>query len=146
MEQDGGNGRGRVLGIDYGSVRIGLAISDPMRIIAGGAGVVPNDRNAIDVIIRMISEREVTAVVVGMPYRADGSRGTIAGEIERFIGQLRERLSLPVETWDEGYTSIRAKETFRQGGMKRKERREKANVDEMAARLLLQDYLETGLG
>lgn len=140
------NGKGRVLGIDYGSVRIGLAISDPMRIIASGAGVISNDPDAVSVIVDMISNRDVTAVVVGMPYRADGSRGTIADEIEKFIAELSSQLGIPVTTCDEGYTSVRAKETFLQGGMKKKARREKAHIDEMAARLLLQEYLETGSG
>jgi putative Holliday junction resolvase len=131
------------MAIDYGGRRVGLAISDPLGIVATGAGVVRNDSRLVGTILRMITEQNVRHVVVGMPYRADGSRGTRAKDIDRFIECLREGTAVPIETWDESFTSVEAAGIFREGGMKRKQRREKGRIDEMAARLLLQEFLDS---
>jgi len=78
-----------------------------------------------------------------MPYAPDGGVGSQGEEVLRFIEQVRATLGLPVETWDESRTSVDAARALREGGMKRKQRRQKARVDEMAARILLQEYLES---
>jgi len=133
---------GRVLGIDYGSRRIGLALTDPMGIIASGAGTVENDSTVVERLAVLVRSNEVRLIVIGMPYAPDGGKGQKAKEVDAFIARLQGAVDIPVETWDESFTSVTAQETMRRGGMKKKQREEKGRVDEMAARLLLQEYLE----
>jgi putative Holliday junction resolvase len=135
--------QGRVLGIDYGSVRIGIALADPLRILASGAGTLENDDRAVGRIADLVVAQEVRLIVVGMPYAPDGGKGEKAREVEQFIERLRIQVRVPVETWDESFTSVNAQRVLREGGMKKKQRRERSRVDEMAARLLLQEYLES---
>lgn len=133
---------GRVLGLDYGSRRVGVALSDPLRILAGPLTALENDASLLDELSAVVREQEVTCIVVGMPYAADGGKGRKALEVEAFIRRLSGRVSVPVETWDESYTTVEAHRAHRDGGMKKKQRRQKERVDVMAARLLLQEYLE----
>lgn len=133
---------GRILAVDYGTRRVGLALTDPLRIIAQGAGTLENTGDVPARIALLVAEKAVSAIVVGMPYAPDGKPGAMGEEILRFVAALRQAVAVPVETWDESYTSVEARGAFLAGGMKKKRRREKARVDEMAARLLLQDYLE----
>ncbi len=133
--------RGRVLGIDYGSVRIGLALTDPMRILASGAGTVENDPLAPEKIAEIAGREGVQLIVVGMPYAPDGGKGEKAREVDRFIERLRPLVRVPIETWDESFTSVNAQTALRESGARKKLRREKHRIDEMAARLLLQEYL-----
>ncbi|HTY58016.1 MAG TPA: Holliday junction resolvase RuvX [Bacteroidota bacterium] len=134
---------GRVMGIDYGTRRVGLAVSDPLRILTRGLGAIDNTPGLLEAIARAAGEEQVVLIVVGMPYAPDGGPGAKGEEVGRFIEALRSRVSVPVEAWDESFTSVDARQAFLEGGMKRKKRREKGRVDEMAARLLLQGYLES---
>jgi putative holliday junction resolvase len=134
--------KGRVMGIDYGEKRVGVAVSDPLRILARGVGTLDNTTGLFDLLSGIVADEQVVLVVVGMPYAPDGGRGKKGREIERFIVTLRSALRIPVESWDESSTSVNAHRAFLDAGMKRKKRRQKARVDEMAARLLLEDYLE----
>ena len=133
---------GRILAIDYGTRRVGLAMTDPLRIIAQGAGTLENQGDIPARVAALVLQQGVTAIVVGIPEGPDGKTGAMAEEILKFVEVLRGAVSVPVATWDESYTSVDAKSAFLAGGMKKKQRREKARVDEMAARLLLQNYLE----
>ncbi len=133
---------GRILSVDYGTRRVGVAVSDPMRVIAQGVTTLDNDNTLIEKLSGVIHQHEVVHVVVGMPYSADGGKGAKAMEVEEFIGRLKIAVELPIETWDESYSSVNAHRVFVETGMKRKKRREKRRVDEMAARLLLQEYLD----
>ncbi len=81
--------RGRVMGIDYGTRRVGVAVSDPLGIIAGGAGTLANDALLLQRLAEIVQEQEVVQVVVGMPYAPDGGKGAKAAEVEAFIEQLR---------------------------------------------------------
>ena len=135
--------KGRILAIDYGSKRVGLAVSDPMRIIAQGAGTVENDANLLERLTQMVLEQQIALIVVGMPYAPDGGVGGKGKEIQGFIDLLRKAVAIAIVTWDESFSSVRAHQVFRETGMKRKQRQEKHRVDEMAARLLLQEYLES---
>jgi len=137
-----GNAPGRVLAIDYGSKRVGVAVSDPTRLISQGVGTFENDEKLLGRLCDTIRRREVVLVVVGMPYSADGGKGTQAREVGRFIDRLKEVAAVEVDTWDESLSSVRANEAFREAGMKRRKRAQKWRVDEMAARLLLQEYLD----
>jgi putative holliday junction resolvase len=133
---------GRALGIDYGSKRVGVSISDPTRLIAQGGETLRNDGSLIKRLCTIVAERGVSLVVVGMPYSPDGGKGAKAREVEEFIGRLMQASSVRIETWDESFSSVRAHEVFLEAGMKRKRRREKGRVDQMAARILLQEYLD----
>ncbi len=133
---------GRVMGIDYGSRRVGIALSDPLRIITRGLGTLDNSPGLPDMIASRVREEQVVQIVVGMPFAPDGGLGAKGEEVRRFIEALRERVPVPVAIWDESFTSVDARQAFIDGGMKKRKRREKGRVDEMAARLLLQEYLE----
>ena len=133
---------GRVLSIDYGTKRVGIAISDPMRIIAQGVTTLGNDETLIEELSTLARQQEVSRIVIGMPYSDDGGKGAKAMEVERFIERLKTAIDLPIDTWDESYSSVNAHRVFVQTGMKKKKRQEKKMVDEMAARLMLQEYLD----
>jgi putative holliday junction resolvase len=134
---------GRALGIDYGSRRVGMALSDPLRIIASGAGVLQNSPALVATLARFIEEHQVVQVVVGMPYAPDGGPGKKGKEVEEFIRRLAAVVSVPIDTWDESFTTVEASAAIRRAGMKKKQRQQKGVLDEMAARLLLQEYLES---
>jgi putative Holliday junction resolvase len=134
---------GRVMGIDYGSRRVGIAVSDPLRILTRGLGALDNTPELFEEIAAKVREEQVVLIVVGMPFAPDGGPGAKGEEVGRFIELLRARVALPVEVWDESFTSVDARQAFIDGGMKKHRRREKGRVDEMAARLLLQEYLES---
>ncbi len=133
---------GRVLGIDYGTRRVGLAISDPLRVLAGPVGTWDNDPDLMKRLAELITGEGVTLVVVGMPYAPDGGKGAKAREVDAFIARLKCHHPVPVETWDESYTSVEAQRLLIEGGKRRKQRRAKGAVDTMAARLLLQQFLD----
>ena len=133
---------GRVLGIDYGTRRVGLAISDPLRVLAGPVGTWDNEPDLMKRLAELITGEGVTLVVVGMPYAPDGGKGATAREVDGFIARLKSYHPVPVETWDESYTSVEAQRLLIEGGKRRKQRRAKGAVDTMAARLLLQQFLD----
>ncbi len=133
---------GRVLGIDYGTKRLGLAVSDPLRVVAGGVAAIPHDEHLMERLAELVHELSPVLIVVGMPYAPDGGKGTMAKEVEKFIEDLKAVLAIPVQTWDESHTSTKAQEIIRTSGMRRQRRRERGRVDTMAARILLQEFLE----
>lgn len=133
---------GRVLGIDYGTRRVGVAVSDPLRVIAGAVGTLPNDTHLIERLAAIVREQEAVLVVVGLPYAPDGGKGTMAAAVEEFIRTLTPIVGVPVETWDESRSSIQAQDVLKASGMKKRRRRDKGLVDTMAARILLQEFLE----
>ena len=133
---------GRVLGIDYGSKRVGVSLSDPLRILSQGVGTLNNDARLLDQLVEIIRDQDVKVIVVGMPYDSEGGKKGKALEVEEFIERLRQVTSVDVQTWDESYSSVNAQRAFIDAGMKRKKRQQKPRVDEMAARLMLQEYLD----
>lgn len=134
----------RILGIDYGTRRIGIALSDPTGIIAQGLCVIDNTGDACEAIEDIVRDQHVARIVVGVPYAPDGGLGRKGEEVMEFVDRLRSNVDVPVETWDESFTTVEAHRQLREAGMKRKRRGEKGRADEMAARLLLQEYLEHG--
>ncbi len=133
---------GRILSIDYGEKRVGVAMSDPTRLIAQGVATLGNDATLFEKLLEIILREEVVLIVVGMPYSGDGGKGKKALEVEEFITRLKERTSVDMDTWDESYSSVNAHRAFIDIGMKKKKRQQKHRVDEMAARLMLQEYLD----
>ena len=134
----------RVLGLDLGSKRIGLAVSDPEASIAFPAGTLRSAGRKADIaaVCRLIEEREIGAVVVGLPRHMDGRHGPEAEAAEKFAAGLRRASGLPVETLDERWTSQEAERSLAAQGHSAK--RTRAHVDEVAAAIILRTYLAMG--
>ena len=133
----------RFLGIDYGSKRIGIAVSDPLRIIARGLQVIANSPKTIDEIKRLVSEYDIEKIVVGMPFNLKGERGQKAEEVQSFIEKVKAEINIEVVEWDERFTSQDAHQTLRDMGAKKKQRQSKEKIDEIASALILQGYLDS---
>ena len=132
----------RVLGLDIGDRRIGVALSDSLRIMAGALTVVERvtDDAALKQIIDLARENEVERIVVGMPRSLDGSLGKQAQAVQAFVDLLKERTDIPVVTWDERLSTVAAERTMLETGMKRDKR--KKHRDSLAAAIILQGYLD----
>jgi putative holliday junction resolvase len=134
---------GRVLGLDVGSRRIGIAVSDPLGITAQGLETLErkNKRYDFERLSQIIREYDVKEIVVGLPLRMSGAEGTQAGKMQEFAAELRRRFQLPVHLWDERLTSAEANRLLRETDLSI-EKRGKA-VDRMAAVLILQGWMES---
>ncbi len=132
----------RLLGIDFGKRRIGVAISDPMRIIARGLETI--SYNSFDELWPQLSgiftSYEIERVIVGSPINLNGSESVISTNVKEFVDKLKEQFQVPVEMWDERFTSRAAQKTLHQMGKSPSKNRGK--VDEIAAVLILQGYLD----
>jgi putative holliday junction resolvase len=134
---------GRVLGLDVGSRRIGIAVSDPLGITAQGLETLQrkNKRRDFEKLGEIIRQYEVKEIVVGLPLRMSGAEGTQAGKMQDFAEELRWRFKLPVHMWDERLTSAEANRLLRETDLSIA-KRGKA-VDRMAAILILQGWMES---
>ena len=132
----------RILGIDYGSKRIGIAMSDPLQVIAQGFKVIPNTTDAPGIIKKLVEEYGIEKIVIGMPLNLKGDKARKAEEVEEFIGRLAILLQTEIIRWDERFTSTMAHQTLRMMGATRKQRQSKEKIDEMASALILQGYLD----
>jgi putative holliday junction resolvase len=133
--------RGRVLAVDPGTVRVGLAVSDPLRITAQPLEVVPA-AEAIARITAICEELDVEEVIVGLPITEQGEEGEAARMARELALELEESTGLPVTAVDERYTSRMAETALIEAGVRRRRRR--ASVDKMAAAVLLRGYLDAG--
>jgi len=133
----------RILAIDYGTVRIGLAVSDPLRIIATGLRTIANTGGSIDEIMSIIAEYEISEIIVGNPLLLSGKESRTSADVHAFVRRLTERTGKPVTLIDERYTSVMAQKSIIAMGMKKKERQKKARIDEIASAILLQGYLDS---
>lgn len=134
---------GRLLAIDYGRRRCGIAVTDPMRIIAKGLTTVPTT-GLIDFIRNYISGEPVDAVIVGLPRDVHGRESDSMRYIRPGIGRLSAALpELKVIFFDERFTSVIAHRSMIESGMKKMQRRDKAVVDTMAAAIILNDFLQS---
>lgn len=131
----------RVLGVDYGEKRIGLAVCDPTGELAFPVGTVvrKNVRQERQALAAVVEERDIERIVVGMPLRMDGSVGAQARSVQEFIARIERAFGLPVETVDERLTSVEAKRALRETG--RRGRKQRDVVDSVAATLLLRSWL-----
>ena len=132
----------RILGVDYGSKRIGIAVSDPLQVIARGVAVVRNSATMFEQIKRIAEEYDVETIVVGMPINLRGERGMMAKEVEEFMDLLRLKLHREVVQFDERFTTRLAHQSLRDVGVRRKKRQSKERIDEIASALILQHYLD----
>lgn len=133
---------GRLLGVDYGSKRIGLAVTDPDQLLATPWGVVErkNDRSAAREIARICGREQVAGLVVGEPRRLDGGRGEAADKARRFAERLARTAELPVTLVNEALTSVEAERRLeRSGGLPSAA---SGQVDAVAAQILLEEVLE----
>ncbi|MGA7219831.1 MAG: Holliday junction resolvase RuvX [Candidatus Sulfotelmatobacter sp.] len=139
------NERGRVLGLDVGSRRIGVAVSDPLGITAQGLETLQrrNKRHDLAALEQVIRDYGVRQIVVGLPLRMSGAEGTQSEKMQLFAEELRKRFRLPVHLWDERLTSAEANRLLRETDLSI-EKRGKA-VDRMAAVLILQGWMENRL-
>lgn len=131
----------RILAIDYGTKRTGLAVTDPLQIIASGLETVAT-AELISYLENYLNTEEVETIVIGEPFYPDGNPAQLAGTIRELAGKLQKRFpNVRVALQDERFTSEDAKAIILQSGIKKKKRREKALVDKISAVLILQDFL-----
>lgn len=138
------NTRRRLLGVDYGSVRIGLAVSDAERRLASPLAVYEirgRERDA-EYFRALIDAEEIGALVVGLPLHGDGREGQKAAEARAFGAWLAETTCLPVTFWDERFSTVEAESALWQAGLTHKKR--KSRRDRVAAQIFLQAYLDAG--
>ena len=134
---------GRILAIDYGSRRMGLAVSDPLGITAQGLETLERKNKRADFgrLERTIREYQVREIVLGNPLRMSGEEGTQSQKVAEFAGELRRRFQLPVHLWDERLTSAEANRLLREAELSTRKRAQA--VDRMAAVLILQSFLQS---
>ena len=134
---------GRILAIDYGRKRVGLAVTDPLQLIAGSLTTVPA-AEAIAFLENYTQTESVELFVVGLPKQMNNEPSESMRYITAFVNLLQKRLpQIPVAMFDERFTSKLAQQTMIDGGLKKKDRRNKALVDQISATIILQSYLES---
>lgn len=138
----GDKNRMRILGLDVGSKTIGVAVSDELGITAQGLKIIRRKSKEEDLkeLSAIISQFKIEKIVVGLPKRMDGTLGSQAEIILAWIQWLRQKISLPVETWDERFSTVEASRTLIKADLSRKRRKEV--IDKLAAVLILQGYLQ----
>jgi putative Holliday junction resolvase len=136
----------RILALDHGTRRIGVAVSDELKTIAQPLEYIPAEPFAafLDRLKEIIREKEVEFILLGLPRNMDGSYGPAALKVQEFAAALRGAITIPVQMWDERLTSVQANRFLIQGGMRRDKRKQK--VDQTAAAIILQSYLDSRPG
>ncbi len=135
---------GRILALDYGSKRTGIAITDEMKLIASGLTTVATSE-LMEFLKKYIASEKVALVLVGEPKQKDGTHSNIEQEIQKFLKKFTNVFpDLEVKRVDERYTSKMAFQTMIDSGLKKKQRRNKALIDEISATIILQEYLYNG--
>jgi putative Holliday junction resolvase len=133
----------RILALDHGTKRVGIALSDELKMIAQPLEYFAAEPFA-DLLARLkelIRDKEVELILVGLPRNMNGSYGPAALKVQSFVGALRGALTVPIQTWDERLTSAQANRLLIQGNVRRDKRKKK--VDQTAAAILLQSYLDS---
>jgi putative pre-16S rRNA nuclease len=132
----------RVLGLDVGSRRIGIAISDPLGLTAQGLPTLQRQNKRLDFehLTKVVSDYQISEIVVGYPLRLSGMEGIQSGKMQLFAEELRKKFGLPVHLWDERLTSTQANRLLRETDLSIKKRGQA--VDRMAAILILQNWME----
>jgi len=134
---------GRILAIDYGKKRVGLAVTDELKMIANSIGTI-HSQNVISFLKKYVAKEDVECFVIGEPKRMDYSESESVKYIEPFIKQLKNTFpNIPVKKFDERFTSKMAFQTMIDAGLKKKVRQDKALVDSISATIILQSYLES---
>jgi putative Holliday junction resolvase len=133
----------RILALDHGTKRIGVALSDELKMIAQPLEFIASEPFAgfLERLKQLLREKEVELVLVGMPRNMDGSYGPAALKVQDFVATLNRAITVPIQTWDERLTSAQANRFLIEGKVRREKRKEK--VDKTAAAILLQSYLDS---
>lgn len=133
---------GRILAIDYGSKRCGLAVSDPLRILASGLANV-HSKDLIQYLEEYLKKETVDIIVVGEPKTLQNNKSESARFIDPFVTHLKKKFpNVKIDRFDERFTSVLAHQTMQLGGLKKKDRQNKETVDIVSATIILQDYMQ----
>ena len=133
----------RILSVDYGKKRTGIAVTDPLQIIAGGLVTVATS-GLFDFLRDYVAKEQVDRIVIGEPKQADGSPSENMARVVQFVNRWRKAFpEIPIEFYDERFTSVLAHRAMIDGGLHKKKRQDKALVDEISATIILQSYLES---
>lgn len=132
----------RLLSIDYGKKRTGLAVTDPLQIIAGGLATVSTSE-LFEYLKKYLAHEPVERIIIGKPVQPNGQPSENLARVEQFVNRWRKAMpDVPIEYYDERFTSVLAHQAMIDGGLKKKARQNKALVDEISAVILLQNYME----
>ena len=133
----------RILSIDYGKKRTGLAVTDPLQIIAGGLATVSTSE-LFDYLTQYVDREPVERIVIGEPRQPNGQPSENLARVQQFVNRWRkQRPDIPIEYYDERFTSVLAHQAMLDAGLKKKTRQDKALVDEISATIILEDYLRS---
>lgn len=133
----------RILAIDYGRKRTGIAVTDPMQIIASGLTTVPTHQ-LMDFLMKYVQQEKVERIIIGHPKQMNNEDSENMKNIVPFMNRLKKQLpDIPVKLVDERFTSVLAHQAMLTGGLKKKDRQNKALVDEISATIILQSYMES---
>jgi putative holliday junction resolvase len=136
----------RILALDPGTVRVGVALSDELGVIAQPLEFIPAEPFArlLERLKQLLAEKQVELILVGLPRNMDGSYGPAALKVQEFVAALKTAVPTPIKTWDERLTSAQANRLMTEANVRRDKR--KVKVDQMAAAILLQSYLDGAAG
>jgi putative Holliday junction resolvase len=133
----------RILSIDYGKKRTGLAVTDPLQIIAGGLATVATSE-LFDYLKDYVAREEVERMVIGEPKQPNGQPSENLQRVQQFVNRWRKAMpQIPIEYYDERFTSVLAHQAMLDGGLKKKARQDKALVDEISATIILEDFMRS---
>ena len=134
---------GRILSIDYGKKRTGLAVSDPLQLIAGGFATVAT-HELFDYLRQYVEHEPVERIVIGEPRQPNGEPSENLARVQQFVNRWRKAMpQIPIDYYDERFTSVLAHQAMIDGGLRKKARQDKALVDEISATIILQDYMRS---
>ncbi|MBQ2333400.1 MAG: Holliday junction resolvase RuvX [Prevotella sp.] len=135
----------RILSIDYGKKRTGLAVTDPLKLIAGGLATVSTSE-LFNYLQDYIKKEQVEKVIIGKPLQTNGEPSENLSRVQQFVNRWKKAIpQIPIEYYDERFTSVLAHRAILDSGIGKKARQNKALVDEISATILLQDYMESRL-
>ena len=133
----------RIMGIDYGEKRIGISLSDPTKTFAYSFDTYNNDNSLFDNIVKLVREKNVTKIILGLPSVNYESSKSLVKKIVRFKEKLEHRTKLKIILWDEEYSSIIAREKIVESISKKSKRKKKGIIDSFSAAVILQEYLDS---
>ena len=133
----------RILSIDYGKKRTGLAVTDPLQLIAGGLATVAT-HELFDFLTAYVGREPVELIVIGEPRQPNGQPSENLARVQQFVNRWKKAMpSIPIEYYDERFTSVLAHQVILDAGLKKKARQDKALVDEISATIILEDYMRS---
>ena len=133
----------RIVSIDYGKKRTGLAVTDPLQLIAGGLATVSTS-TLFEYLSDYVQKESVERLVIGEPRQPNGEPSENLARVQQFVNRWRKAMpQIPIEYFDERFTSVLAHQAMLEGGLKKKARQDKALVDEISATIILQDYMRS---